>query len=175
MCLLSLGLAAQPAATASAGDLFYAAKVGVLAHDVPDLWSGFQIEPDAADINIEIQFAPSASFLGGTLRPAAGATFNTNGDTSHAYVDARWQIEGPSSLFFAIGLGAAIHDGEIGPVDPNAKALGSRVLFHIPFEAGIHLDGHNDISFYFEHTSNAYTQTYNEGMDRLGLRYGYRF
>ena len=68
MCLLSLGLAAHPAATASAGDLFYAAKVGVLAHDVPDLWSGFQIEPDAADINIEIQFAPSASFLGGTLR-----------------------------------------------------------------------------------------------------------
>lgn len=173
--LLGASIAALSLAPASAGDLFHAAKIGALAHDVPDLWSGFQIEPDAADINIEIQFTPSIGMLGGTLRPAVGATFNTNGDTSHVYLDARWQIEGPSNLFFGIGLGASIHDGEIGPVDPNAKALGSRVLFHIPFEAGIHLDVHNDISFYFEHTSNAYTQTYNEGMDRLGLRYGYRF
>ena len=175
MFLLSVGLATLSPTPVRAGDLVYAAKIGVLAHDVPDLWSGFQIEPDAADINIEIQFTPSIGLLGGTLRPAAGATFNTNGDTSHAYLDARWQIEGPASLFFGIGLGAAIHDGEIGPVDPNAKAFGSRVLFHIPFEAGVHIDAHNDISFYFEHTSNAYTQTYNEGMDRLGLRYGYRF
>ena len=174
-CFLSLAIAAGLTGGAVAGDYFYAAKIGVLAHDVPDLWSGFQIEPDAADINIEIQFTPSIGLLGGTLRPAAGATFNTNGDTSHAYLDARWQIEGPSSLFFGMGIGVAIHDGEIGPVDPNAKAFGSRVLFHIPFEAGIHLDAHNDISFYFEHTSNAYTQTYNEGMDRIGIRYGYRF
>lgn len=55
------------------------------------------------------------------------------------------------------------------------KWLGSRVLFHIPAEIGVHLDAHNDLSVYFEHTSNAYTQEYNEGMDRIGLRYGYRF
>lgn len=172
---LAIVLMSATVGEAMAADVFYAAKFGVLAHDVPDLWSGFQLEPDAADINIEVQFTPSIAVLGGTLRPAIGGTINTRGDTSHAYLDARWQIDGPSGLFFGLGLGAAIHDGELTPVKPDAKALGSRVLFHIPVEAGIHLDQHNDLSVYFEHTSNAYTQDDNEGLDRIGVRYGYRF
>lgn len=172
LALMASFLAVSPAVAAGA---IHAIKLGVLAHDVPDLWSGFQLEPDAADINIEVQFTPSAQFLGGTVRPALGASINTRGDTSHAYLDARWQIDGPAGLFFGLGLGAAVHDGETGPVDPKAKALGSRVLFHIPAEIGLHLDAHNDLSVYFEHTSNAYTQDYNEGMDRIGVRYGYHF
>lgn len=163
------------ASGASAEGLFHELKIGVLAHDVPDLWSGFQVEHDAADINIEAQFAAAWALPWGTIRPVIGGTINTRGDTSHAYLDARWQVECPSNLFFGLGLGAAIHDGEIGPGDPDAKWLGSRVLFHIPIEIGYRLDAHNDISVYFEHTSNAYTQTYNEGLDRIGLRYGYRF
>ena len=164
-------------APAVAEDVVHSVKGGVLAHDVPHLWSGTQIEPDAADINIEVQFTPSTQILGGTLRPAVGGSINTRGDTSHAYVDARWQIDGPSRTFFEVGLGAAIHDGETGGIgaDPNLKWLGSRVLFHIPAEIGVHLDAHNDLSVYFEHTSNAYTQKYNEGLDRIGIRYGYRF
>lgn len=151
--------------------------VGVLAHDVPDMWSGFQVEHDAADINVEMQFSRSVPFLGGEIRPAIGGTINTRGGTSHAYIDARWQIDCPSGVFFGLGLGAAIHDGETGGAgsDPDMKWLGSRVLFHIPAEVGLHLDAHNDLSVYFEHTSNAYTQDYNEGLDRIGVRYGYRF
>jgi lipid A 3-O-deacylase len=174
---IALIASAFSCAPASAEDIVHALKFGVLAHDVPHLWSGFQVEPDAADINIEVQFTPSMPLFGGTLRPAVGGTINTRGDTSHAYADARWQIDGPSRLFFELGLGAAIHDGEIGGVnsDQNVKWLGSRVLFHIPIEIGLHLDDHNDLSVYFEHTSNAYTMKYNEGMDRIGVRYGYRF
>ena len=162
---------------AAAEDFIHSVHAGVLAHDVPGLWSGFQVEPDAADINIEIQFTPSMPLLGGTLRPALGASINTRGDTSHAYLDARWQIEGPSNLFFGLGLGVAVHDGETGSPgsDPSEKWLGSRVLFHIPAEIGVHVNQHSDLSVYFEHTSNAYTQTYNEGLDRIGIRYGYRF
>ena len=80
-------------------------------------------------------------------------------------------------IFFGLGLGAAVHDGEIGGPgsDPDKKWLGSRVLFHIPLEVGYHLDAHNDVSVYFEHTSNAYTEKFNEGLDRIGVRYGYRF
>jgi hypothetical protein len=59
--------------------------------------------------------------------------------------------------------------------DWDRKALGSRVLFHIPVEIGYRLDEHNSLSAYFEHMSNAYTVDPNEGMDRLGVRYGYRF
>ena len=42
-------------------------------------------------------------------------------------------------------------------------------------EVGYHLDEHNDVSVYFEHMSNAYTEKFNEGLDRIGVRYGYRF
>jgi lipid A 3-O-deacylase len=57
----------------------------------------------------------------------------------------------------------------------DRKALGSRVLFHIPLEVGYRFDDHNSLSAYFEHMSKAYTVSPNEGMDRLGIRYGYRF
>lgn len=170
---LALAGVGQPAC---AGGLVYELKAGVLAHDVPDLWSGFQAERSAADINLEAVLTPSVTVFGGQIRPAIGATINYNGDTSHAYVDARWQWETALNVFFAIGVGAAVHDGETGPSGgPNHKWLGSRLLFHVPIEIGYHLDRHNSLSVYFEHTSNAYTQTYNEGLDRIGIRYGYRF
>jgi hypothetical protein len=160
---------------ALAQDLFSEVKIGALYHDVPGLWSGFQREATSVDVNMEVLFAPSLPFLGGTLRPAAGGTVNTDGQTSHAYVDARWQYDLTPRLFFDLGLGAAVHDGNLDDRDPARKALGSRVLFHIPLELGYRLDDHDSLSVYFEHTSNAYTQEFNEGLDRLGLRYGYRF
>jgi hypothetical protein len=150
-------------------------KIGVLDHDVPGLWSGFRAEPDSADINVEVLFSPSVDFLGGTIRPALGGSINTVGATSIGYLDARWQYETTCGLFFGLGIGGAVHDGQIELEDLDRKALGSRVLFHIPAEIGFRLDAHNSLSAYFEHTSNGYTASPNEGLDRLGVRYGYRF
>lgn len=150
-------------------------KLGVLYHDAPDLWSGFRLEPRSADINFELLLTPYVRFLGGEIRPAIGASFNTRGGTSKGYIDARWEIEGPAGVFLALGIGAAVHNGEIDPIDPFKKALGSRILFHFPAEIGWRWDGHNSLSIYFEHISNGYTQDYNEGLDSIGVRYGYRF
>jgi hypothetical protein len=41
-------------------------RAGVLAHDVPDLWSGFRLE-SGVDINAEL-LGPGIAFLGGALR-----------------------------------------------------------------------------------------------------------
>lgn len=161
--------------TAVGGGLVHELKAGVLAHDVPDLWSGFRLEDNAADLNFEASFSPTLPFLFGVIRPALGATINTRGDTSHAYLDARWEIELPAGLFLATGIGAAVHDGELDPVAADKKALGSRVLFHIPIELGLRLDPRNSLSVYFEHISNANTADFNEGLDRIGVRYGHRF
>jgi lipid A 3-O-deacylase len=161
--------------TALAEGFVHELTIGALSHDVPDLWSRFRRETVSADINIEAQLSPSMALFMGTLRPAIGGSINTDGQTSHAYIDARWTYEAPSGLFLGLGLGGAVHDGNTDKSDPSRKALGSRLLFHIPLELGYRLDAHNSVSAYFEHTSNAYTQTYNEGMDRLGIRYGYRF
>jgi hypothetical protein len=160
---------------AAAGGFIDEVKIGVLAHDVPDLWSGFRAEPSSADINIEALFSPSVAFLGGTIRPALGASINTQGYTSNVYLDARWQLETSCGIFFGLGVGGTVHDGQLKLENWDEKALGSRVLFHIPAEIGYRFDAHNSLSAYFEHMSNAYTVDPNEGMDRLGVRYGYRF
>jgi len=160
---------------ATAGGLVHEVRGGVLYHDVPDLWSGFSLETSAPDINLEVVLSPSLPVLWGSIRPALGVSVNTDGGTSHAYIDARWQVDLPHRLFFGLGLGAAIHDGETRPVLPDMKALGARVLFHVPIEIGYHLDDRNSVSVYFEHISNGYTSRFNEGLDRLGVRYGVKF
>jgi hypothetical protein len=147
---------------------------GVLAHDVPGLWAGFRLE-GGIDINAELLLGTGWTVLGGALRPAIGATVNTEGYTSRAYADLRWEVDLPHGMFFGLGLGAAVHDGLLDPTDPDRKALGSRVLFHIPIELGLRLDARNSISVYFEHISNGFLAHSNEGLDSIGVRYGYRF
>ena len=149
-------------------------KGGLLAHDVPGLWSGFSLEK-GIDFNAEMLFGAGLPFLGGTIRPAIGGSVNFEGYTSKAYVDARWEINLPHRLFFGLGLGAAIHDGKLEPTYADRKALGSRVLFHVPVEIGFRLDERQSISVYFEHTSNGNTASYNEALDNVGLRYGVKF
>ena len=169
---LAIAVVARPV---GAGGLVDELKLGVLAHDVPYLWSNFRAEPVSVDLNFELLFGPTISVLGGTIRPAAGGTISTVGATSHGYLDARWQYETASSIFFGLGIGVAVHNGQLQLDDWDRKALGSRVLLHFPIEVGYRLDAHNSVSAYFEHMSNAYTVSPNEGMDRLGIRYGYRF
>ena len=147
---------------------------GILAHDVPGLWSGFRLE-GGIDIYAELLFGAGIPFLGGTIRPAVGATVNTEGYTSRAYIDARWEYQTPSGIFFGLGLGGTVHDGLLDPTDPDKKALGSRILFHIPIEIGLRLDDRRSISVYFEHMSNAFMFDSNEGLDSIGVRYGYKF
>jgi lipid A 3-O-deacylase len=147
---------------------------GVLAHDVPDLWAGFRLE-GGVDINAELLFGRGLPVLGGTIRPALGFSVNTEGFTSRAYLDARWEIEVQGGIFLGLGLGAAVHDGLLDPTEPDRKALGSRVLFHIPIEIGLRLDARNSISVYFEHMSNWDLARSNEGLDAIGVRYGYKF
>lgn len=175
--LVCLALAGVWSGGAHAEGLVRELRGGVLAHDVPNLWSGFRTENDAVAINVEAIFSPSLRFLGGTIRPAFGASIATEGGTSNVYLDARWEFETPAGIFFSVGLGGTVHNGEteLKAVNQTAKALGSHLLFHIPIEIGYRFDARNSLSIYFEHMSNGYTQAQNEGLDRLGIRYGYRF
>lgn len=149
-------------------------KAGVLAHDVPLLWSGFQLEK-GVDVNLEVLFGQGWQFLGGNLRPAIGTSINTNGQTSKAYIDARWEVELPWRMFLGLGIGAAVHDGKLDPYWVDRKALGSRVLFHVPLELGFRIDERQSISLYFEHMSNGNFANYNEALDNVGVRYGVKF
>ncbi len=129
---LAVALAAATLASEPtwAGGLVEEIKGGVLYHDVGGLWSGFRLEDEPIDINVEAVLSPSMPALWGVVRPAVGASINTGGDTSHVYLDARWQTEFASGLFFGLGLGAAVHDGKLDPSEPDRKALCSRALPH---------------------------------------------
>jgi len=170
---LLAGFAGSGPAAAQEQALGIEIRGGVLAHDVPGLWSGFNLER-GVDINAEV-LGRGLPFLFGGLRPALGGSLNTSGFTSKAYLDARWEFTSASGLFFGTGLGAAVHDGLLAPTDPDRKALGSRVLFHIPVEVGLIFHERHSLSIFFEHMSNANTRPYNEGLDDIGVRYGYRF
>jgi len=164
-----------PESPASSPGLIYELKLGALYHDTPGLWSGFSLEKPAVDTNLEIDFHPFYSNGASTILPVVGGTLNPDGQTSHAYADVHWRIQPGTAWYVNFGIGAAYNNGVIGPTEVDRKALGSHLLFHPTAELGLMLDAHNDISIYFEHMSNANTQRYNEGMDDIGLRYGYRF
>jgi lipid A 3-O-deacylase len=149
-------------------------KLGALYHDVPGLWAGFAIERPAADANVEVLFTPWARAFGGHLRPALGATINLHGETSKAYADLRWQKETSAGIFFALGMGLAVHNGNTELTDPARKALGSTLLFHPSAEVGYRLNDRDSISIFADHISNGFTRRFNEGMDTVGIRYGRR-
>jgi lipid A 3-O-deacylase len=178
LCAALLAVSAAlsgPAGAQQPRPLIDEVRIGALMHDVPRLWSGWTIETRKPDINGEVIFSPALAFLGGRIRPAVGGSWNTGNGTSKAYADARWEYQTGLGVFFGLGLGAAIHNGSRDPISLDHKALGSRVLFHVPIELGYRLQNGQTLSVYFEHISNGYTQRSNEGLDSLGVRYGFRF
>lgn len=168
------------AGTAQAGEgergfpWLYEIRGGVLAHDVDGLWSGERKE-SGVDFNGELVFDRGLRGRFGALRPNLGASVNSRGDTSQVYAGLLWRLGGESRVFLELGLGAAVHNGERETDDPDKKELGSRVLFRIPIEIGFALTQRSRLSLLFTHVSNAYLADENEGMDRLGLRYSFRF
>lgn len=146
---------------------------GVLAHDV-EVISRSQFEGGPA-FNGEIDFVPVARRFGGIFYPELGASIATGGATSYGYADLRYEFAAASGWFVGAGLGGAVHNGYLAATSPDHKALGSRVLFHLPFEAGYSFSAHYRLSVYFEHVSNGYLASPNEGLDNAGVRLGVRF
>lgn len=150
-------------------------RAGILAHDVDYLWSNMHVE-SGIDVNLEVLFLrPSLSLLGGTIFPNLGITVNDRGNTSKIYGGFLWEWQHRSGLFLDLGLGAAIHDGELDTPLPARKLLGTRMLFRIPVEVGFRVSNRIRLSLMFSHVSNGYTAEYNQGLDVLGLRCGYCF
>lgn len=150
-------------------------RVGYLAHDIDAV--SFNRE-DGHDINAELLFhSPDISFFKtvGSPRPHLGVSANTKGDTSHAYTGLTWQWEWSRDFFFEAMAGGSVHDGNINLERSDRKALGSRVLFRLGVALGYNITSYINISIMFDHISNAYLKSANEGLDTIGLRIGYRF
>lgn len=149
-------------------------RFGVLYHDL-GVWGGSSNE-GGFDVNAELVFSPSLDLFSGRLRANLGFSLNTTGDTSKIYGGGVWEYRWPKGYFIDLALGLTVHDGESDQGDvANMNQLGSPVLFRLAIETGFAFGRHHLISIMFDHISNGYLTEPNEGLDTLGLRYGYRF
>lgn len=149
-------------------------RIGILYHDL-GLWGGSGQE-DGIDFNAELIFSPSAEILGGLLRPNLGFSLNNRGDTSKIYAGGVWEYTGGCGWFIDLGLGLTVHNGETENANPDQNnQLGSPLLFRLSVEPGFTIRERHRISLMFDHISNGYLADPNEGLDTLGIRYGYRF
>jgi hypothetical protein len=160
---------------AFASTILYGIRIGVLAHDVGGLWSHSRAEA-GVDVNAEIVFnKPSLKLWQGAILPNIGASINSRHDTSKVYGGLLWEYVFDNGFFVNSGGGLAVHNGQLESDDSNKKQLGSRVLFRVPIEFGFTIQERHRISVLFDHMSNAYLATPNEGMDTIGVRYGFQF
>lgn len=170
-----VGKTENPSGRESRKGVFKEIRIGVLAHDVDHLWSNMHVE-DGIDWNVEILFLrPCLRLLSGTIYPNLGVTINDRGNTSKGYIGFLWEWTVRRRFFLDIGLGAALHNGELNNPVEGKKRLGCRVLFRIPFELGVRISRRLRLSLMFAHVSNGYSAEYNQGLDVLGLRLGYCF
>ena len=109
-------------------------------------------------------------------RPMLGFTVNDDGNTSQAYGGLAWEWWPAERIFIDFSFGFAVHDGNIDNNELGRKDFGSRVLFRESLELGWNFYNKDSISVILDHVSHGHAfGDPNEGMDSLGLRYGYRF
>lgn len=173
-------------------------KGGVLAHDIMK----DNEHTNSIDLNLEFAFESTRpiDFGNGALnfvlnpRGIIGGSINTEGDTHQAYVALDWRYQFISGIFVEASFGAVGHNGNLEQdtvacppsatctlsgnrayVDTGEPSLGFPVLFREHAEVGYQMDSGWSISVFGAHMSNAGLSSDNDGMDFVGLRFGYAF
>lgn len=150
-------------------------RLGILAHD-HDIAPFSRSEEDGIDANFEILFiSPHWLKKLRSPRPHLGVSINTTGDTSQAYMGLTWEWQFWRQWFFDFSLGGAIHDGKTTTTLIDRKELGCQVLFRESLDLGYIYAERHSISVFLDHISNAKICEKNEGLETVGIRYGYRF
>jgi len=132
---------------------------------------------EGLDFNIEFLFL-SPDFLEAiwSPRPMLGASINSDDDTSQVYAGITWEGWFYDNFFWNFGFGLSFHDGETKSDNIKKKELGSKVLFRESIDIGWAFFENNQVSLFVDHMSHGHIfGDKNEGMDTIGIRYGYRF
>ena len=155
-------------------------RIGALAHDIGPFSSH---KEDGYDGNLELLLV-SPKFLRsiGEPRPHIGTSVNTNGNTNQVYFGLTWELEFNENFFTNFSIGGVYHDGyrdnnkALGANNLNDnKSLGCDVLFRESVDFGYRLNSAHSIMAYLDHSSNASLCSTNEGLESVGIRYGYLF
>ena len=164
---------AMPAKDRSDRSIFSEMRGGLLAHD----FGPFSHRKEKGiDINAEVLFtSPDFMDIIWLPRPTAGGSFNSSGDTSQGYLGLTWEWDFLEHAFLSFFWGGAVHNGGKNPNVPDKKDLGCRVLFREGLDLGWRFSRNHALMAHLDHISNAKLCGENEGLESLGLRYGYQF
>ncbi len=153
----------------------YAIRGGILAHDI-NLFA--HSEENGIDLNLELLFT-SPDWLEWLCKPHPhlGVAIHDQSDTHQIYSGLTWEKLFINNIFINLGLGLSLHSGNLkcSHHNCNEKKMGNSLLFREALEVGYQLHRHHSLSLLFFHISNAGLSSENDGMNHLGIRYGYSF
>ena len=138
------------------------------------------------DANVELLFETPRwlEFLW-SPRPMTGVSANASStNTDIAYTGLTWEWTPWSNLILDFSFGFAIHNGKLKydaaqafPEDAGRhREFGCRWLFRETLEAGWRFANRHAATVMWSHYSHGgLCDDKNEGLDNVGIRYGYRF
>ncbi len=190
--MLSLAAMTPPVTAAPLGGFISEIRGGIFDHDALRDNQSKTKESNTIDINGEILSTPlvistsSIPFVQSILAPRAniGFTANTSGCTNTGYGGLSWEWGLGSNFFLDFSFGMALQDGQLKAKKDSAgnfitdgrPNLGSPVLFREAFDLGYRFQGVHSVSAFAAHISNAgWLAQQNDGMNFVGMRYGYKF
>ncbi len=171
-------------------NIFSEVRMGILLHDYGPFSKN---EEDGFDGNFEILFpSPKGLSFISSPRPHIGISYNSAGDTSSVYGGLNWELSFWKNWFAGLSIGGMVHDGHlVGDKDGKPrKSLGCRALFREAVNVGYRLRKQHSIMLHLDHSSNAslcekntrdgtaegrHNVVLNEGLENVGIRYGYKF
>ncbi len=150
-------------------------RFGVVDHDTGVFGRN---KEDGVDIAIGMRFQPLTGDIWEFLqnpRPFISANINTSDETHALQFGVNWDWDVWRQSFISFAFGGATHTGKLSTSRLDRKELGSRVLFYLALELGYRITPKHSVSFRLDHMSNASIADNNEGLDTVGLIYGYHF
>lgn len=151
------------------------ARLGLWMHSV-GLFSSDR--EDGYLVNPEIQFT-TPNFLKFLFnpRPTIGGQINTSSDaTEYVYGGLNWRMGLWGNFHFDIFLGLGVQFGHIEDVNNDRIKFGCRWLVRQNYGIGYKFGERHRVSINFDHYSHgSICSTRNQGVDNIGITYGYTF
>lgn len=163
--------------------------VGVMAHNVCVINCDNADKEDGPNVEFQVSFdSPSFLSWAASPQPYIMASVNTAGETSFGGAGLEWRWNFAEGWALEPGFGLVIHDGETDNPFPNGSPeaeefndehvlLGSDTLFRTSLGLTRQLAGPWEAQLFYEHLSHGQILATgrNQGLDEVGVRFGYRF
>lgn len=178
-------VALAPAAHADIAEI----HVGVMAHNICVTDCKNAGKEDGPNVEFQVSFdSPAFLSWAGSPQPYIVASINTAGETSFGGFGLEWRWEFADGWALEPGFGYIIHNGETNNPFPNGSPqaqafadehvlLGSEDLFRTSLGLTRDFEGPWEAQLFFEHLSHGQIlgSGRNQGLDQIGIRFGYQF